>query len=79
MKAIFDPRYQRLVQALIDARKDAGLTQQRVASALRWQRTTLSAMETCQRRMDVLEVYALANLYGITLASLEQILAGAAR
>lgn len=78
MKTIFDSRYRRLIQELAGARRDAGFTQGQASQALRWRRSLLSNIETCQRRADVLEVYAMARLYEVKLQTLEAILAGEA-
>lgn len=79
MKTIHDPRYRRLVQELIGTRRDAGFTQVQVAQALRWRRSLLSNIETCQRRADVLEVFILVKLYGVKFRTLEVILDGPAQ
>lgn len=71
MNSIHDPRYQRLIKEVVGARCGAGFTQ-----ALRWRRSLLSNIQTCQRRADVLEIYAMARLYGIRFRALEVILAG---
>ena len=76
MKTIFDSRYRRLIQESSAARRDAGFTQGQASQALRWRRSLLSNIETCQRRADVLEVYSMAKLYGIKLQALESILEG---
>ena len=76
MKTVFNPRYRRLIQELIGARHDAGLTQVQAARALKWRRTMLSQVETCQRRADILEIHALAKLYGVKFQRLLGILDG---
>ena len=76
MNSIHDSRYQRLIEELVGARKDAGFTQEQAAGALKWRRTLLSNIETCQRRADVLDVYAMAKLYGVSFHTLEAILTG---
>ena len=76
MNTIHEPRYQRLMKELTGARHDTGFTQAQAARALKWRRSLLSNIETCQRRADVLEVYAMARLYGIRFRALEAILAG---
>ena len=67
MKTTHDPRYERLVSQLKDARLSAGLTQRQVANALGWRRNMISYIETGQRRVDILELLVLARLYGITM------------
>ena len=79
MQTVYDPRYRRLIEELIGARKDAGFTQAQAAKALRWRRTMISQIENCQRRLDVLEAYTLARFYGVKFRTLEAILDGEAR
>lgn len=74
MKTLHDPRYQRLVKELADARRAAGYTQRQAARALGWRRTLISNIECGQRRIDILEVHALSRLYRISFARLEKVL-----
>ena len=75
MQTIYDQRYRRVVRRLTGARHDSGLTQAQVAHTLGWRRTMLSNIETCERRADLLETYALCRVYGIQLSELEALLA----
>ena len=79
MKTRFDGRYVRLIKRLAGARRDAGFTQAQAARTLKWQRSLLSNIENNQRRADILEVYAMAKLYGVKFRVLESILTGKAR
>ncbi len=74
MRTIHDNRYRDVIQRLRDARHDSGLTQSQVAGALGWDRTRLSNIETCERRIDILETYALCRTYGLRLSDLEALL-----
>ena len=74
MKTTHDPRYERLVVQLKNARRSAGLTQSQVANALGWRRNMISYIETGQRRIDILELLVLARLYGIGLHRLVRLL-----
>ena len=74
MKTIFDPSYRKMIDELKSARLTAGYTQARAATALGWERTRIVHIESCHRRADILEVHALAKLYGISLAKLESVL-----
>lgn len=74
MNSTHDPRYQRLIKEMVHARHTAGLTQAQVTQTLRWRRTMLSQIETCQRRADLLEVHALTKLYRVKFQTLEAIL-----
>ncbi|MGH1558011.1 helix-turn-helix domain-containing protein [Caulobacter segnis] len=55
-KSIFTGDHQSLVEVLIAARKDAGLTQTDLASKIGKDQTFISIIERSQRRVDVLEV-----------------------
>lgn len=57
--------HQALVARLIDARMSAGLSQQEVAHLLDKPQSWISKIENCQRRVDAIELKALANIYHI--------------
>jgi transcriptional regulator with XRE-family HTH domain len=61
--------YRRLVEALRQARKKAGLTQQEVARRLGTYATFVSKCESGERRVDVVELAAFCRLYGTDLVS----------
>ncbi len=67
MKTIHDPRYRRAIGALKQARFRSQLTQKEVCRQLGWHRTRLSNIERLQRRADLIEVYELARVFGITM------------
>ena len=55
--------YDGIVQKLISARTDAGLTQREVSTQIGRAHSFLSKCETGERRIDVLELLQLAKLY----------------
>jgi transcriptional regulator with XRE-family HTH domain len=55
--------YDGMVQRLIQARQDAGLTQREVSTRIGRAHSFLSKCETGERRVDVLELLQLAKLY----------------
>jgi transcriptional regulator with XRE-family HTH domain len=57
-------RYRRLLARLKEARKAAGLSQERAAAALGTHQKYLSKIETGERRIDPVELQELAELYG---------------
>lgn len=57
-------RYTRFLERLRQARLDAGLTQEDVASRLGVRQNFVSKMETGERRIDPVELAELAELYG---------------
>jgi transcriptional regulator with XRE-family HTH domain len=58
------PAYRTFLRRLVAARRAAGLTQVEVARALRLPQSRVSRMESGQRRVDVIELRDLADLYG---------------
>lgn len=63
MSSIHSKEYRELINRLIKARKDAGLTQVEVSKILKKPQSYLSKIETAQRRIDILEIKALAKIY----------------
>lgn len=57
------PLYRAFLKRLVAAREAAELTQRDVARALSWPPSRVSRMETGERRIDVIELAALARLY----------------
>ncbi len=57
------PRYKQFLKRLRSARIDAGLTQMRVARALRRPQSFVSKCESGERRVDVVELEQFAKLY----------------
>jgi len=60
-KTVFTGAHKHLVRTLKDARMKAGLKQSELAERLGRERTLISLIETGQRRVDVLEFYAIAK------------------
>jgi transcriptional regulator with XRE-family HTH domain len=56
--------YKALLQALIQARKDAGITQVELAARIGRRQTFVSKYETEERRLDVAEYIAIAQAVG---------------
>ncbi|BBD36283.1 probable transcriptional regulator [Aminobacter sp. Y103A] len=54
-KSLRSPRQRRLLEQLIAARKNKGLTQAKVAEALRRRQSFVAKYEGGERRMDVIE------------------------
>jgi len=59
-----------MIKHLIQARKDAGLTQIEVANKMDKTQGSISKIEHCQKRVDILELIQLAGLYGIDPANI---------
>jgi transcriptional regulator with XRE-family HTH domain len=60
----FQTRYDQFLAKLCKAREDAGLTQRDVAQQLGMFHSWISKTESWDRRLDVMELMLLANLYG---------------
>jgi transcriptional regulator with XRE-family HTH domain len=60
-------QYRRLLQALRQAREQAGLTQGQVAARLKTYASFISKCEAGERRLDVVELAALCRIYRIDL------------
>jgi len=64
--------YKALLQALIQARKDAGITQVELAARIGRRQTFVSKFETEERRLDVAEFIAIAKAIEIEPHTLMQ-------
>ena len=63
----YPEKYKRFLERLRQARLEAGLTQTEVANVLQKPQSFVSKCETGERRVDVVELQVLANLYGVPL------------
>jgi len=64
-KTAFTDAYASVVQALVDARKEAGLTQADLAKRVGRSQPIISLIENGVRRIDVIEFYLLARAIGV--------------
>lgn len=67
MSSLNSQKYRDLIKRLIKARKEAGLTQVEVAERLKRPQSYISKVETHQRRLDVLELIELLEIYSVDL------------
>jgi len=65
MVSIRSLAHKALITALRDARREAGLTQDQVARRLRRPQSFVSAYESGDRRIDVLEFVRIAKATGV--------------
>lgn len=63
-KSVHSKEYQELLAKLKKARADAKLTQIEVARRLRKPQSFVSKFESGERRLDAVELKAIARLYG---------------
>lgn len=64
-KSVFTPNYDRFRQLLIQARKEANLTQVELADKLAKPQSYVSKYERGERRLDVIEFLEIAQAIGI--------------
>jgi len=69
-RGIHDGRYRRLVAVLADARRGAGLSQAGLAQALGRRQQFVSKYESCERRLDMVELIDIARALNLDLQSL---------
>nr|WP_281723003.1 helix-turn-helix transcriptional regulator [Nitrosomonas nitrosa] len=62
---LHDPRYRRLIEFLVAARRDAGLTQRDLAARLKQPPSYIGKLESRQRRLDVIELVDIAEALGL--------------
>ena len=65
MSTIHSKEYRAMIKKLVEARKKAGFMQMDVAKKLGVHQSFISKIETCQRRVDVLELKRFAEMYGV--------------
>jgi transcriptional regulator with XRE-family HTH domain len=68
VKSIYSAGYQRFLERLRQARRDAKLTQAQVGQRLRLRQGFVSKVENGERRLDPVELARFATIYGKPLA-----------
>lgn len=68
-----DPRYRGLIDNLVKARKDQGLSQDALAKLLGRHQQFVSRYETGERRLDVIEFVDIARALGVSMTILDTI------
>jgi len=61
-KPLHNNDYKRLIRRLRDARKEAGITQQKLADELECSQSFVAKYEGLERRLDVVEFVRIAHL-----------------
>lgn len=64
MKTIHDPSYRAIVARLRKARLERGLTQAKLAASVGRSNTWLSKVESCEVRLDLLQLSQLCEAVG---------------
>ena len=62
-KTIYSEKYKRVLERLLQARKERGLTQSDVAKALHKPQSYVTKCESGERRIDIIELSDFAHLY----------------
>jgi transcriptional regulator with XRE-family HTH domain len=76
-RSLFTPAYHGLIQALVGARREAGLRQVDLADRLGKPQSFVSKMETGERRLDVIEFLVVARAIGVNPTNLFEGIASA--
>ncbi len=66
MDTIYSDEYKRFIHKLVAARKKARITQVEAAALLDKPQSYISKIETCQRRIDPIELKRLVKIYKLT-------------
>ncbi len=66
-RSIYTPEHRRLVQLLVELRRDAGLRQVELAKRLDRPQSFVSKYESGQRRLDLVELRAICTALGVGL------------
>ncbi|HVI33747.1 helix-turn-helix transcriptional regulator [Phenylobacterium sp.] len=73
-KSVFSGAHRHVVDALVEGRRRSGLTQAQVAERIGRDQSFISLIENAQRRVDVLEFFALCRAMDVdAIALLKQI------
>lgn len=70
LKSIYDPRYLEVISRLRVARENLAISQVELASRLGKPQSYISKFETCERRLDLVEVLDICKALGINLQAI---------
>ena len=70
LKSFHTDAYEALIRRLVSARKEAGLTQQELASRLNKHQSFVSKFERSERRLDVLEFITVCRALSLDACSI---------
>ena len=69
-KSIYSNKHKQLCELLVEARKDAGLTQQELANKIGKHQSFVAKYEGGERRLDLIELMEISDKIGFNLSSL---------
>jgi transcriptional regulator with XRE-family HTH domain len=68
-KTVYTGQYKSIIQNLKEARREQGLTQQEVAKHFGIGQSFISKIESCQYRLDIVQLQEFSKLYNKPLTS----------
>ena len=66
-KSVFTESYKKLCELLVDARKNASMTQQQVANKLNRPQSFVTKYEKGERRLDIIELIEIVDILNIDI------------
>lgn len=72
MSSIHDPRYRIIIERLRSIRESKGVTQVDLATSLRKHQSYVAKVESCERRLDIIELQDWLKALGIEITSFLQ-------
>ncbi len=73
-KTIFDPKYKKMIESLKSIRMKQGISQRDLANKLGMAHSYVGRIETCQRRVDVLDLISILRALNLTNAEIMKFL-----
>ncbi|MFA6587917.1 MAG: helix-turn-helix transcriptional regulator [Patescibacteria group bacterium] len=67
---IYSKEHKKLIERIIQARKEADLSQMEAAKRLGRSQSYISKIEVGQRKIDVIELKKIAKVYNVAISSL---------
>lgn len=68
MRSIHNKRYKAIIAFIKEKRKATGITQKEMAKKIHLRQNVISKIETCERRMDLLEMLSYCKAINISLS-----------
>ena len=69
-KTIFTKKYKSMIASLTQLRKDNGMSQRELAKKLDVAHCCIGRIETCERRLDILELIKILKLFNLSDAQI---------